>query len=136
MKILILVMRKQEILFMAAMIIFVASFTCVGEIIRVPNDYLTIQEAVDAAGEGDEVLIGDGTYTGIGNKNIDLGGRAITIRSENGPERTIIDCQKQDRAFSFISGEESDSVLSGFTIINGDTWIDSPISDKGGLSLF
>ena len=87
----------------------------------VPDEYLTIQAAIDAAVDGDAIIIADGTYTGTGNKNLDFGGRAITVRSENGPESTTIDCQNYDRGFYFQTGEGQDSIVAGFTIINGST---------------
>ena len=40
--------------------------------IRVPFDYPTIQEAVDASEEGDTVIVADGIYTGPGNNLIAL----------------------------------------------------------------
>jgi len=87
--------------------------------IHVPGDYPTIQAGIDAAGNGDEVVIADGIYTGAGNKNLDFGGRAITVRSENGAENCIIDCEDDGQGFYFHSGEELTSILDGFTITNG-----------------
>ncbi len=86
---------------------------------RVPADYETIQEAVAACIDGDTVLISEGTYTGAANKNIDFGGKAITIKSEEGKGLTVIDCEGDGRAFLFQSGEEADSRLEGLTIRNG-----------------
>ena len=81
-----------------------------------------IQEGIDEAFDGDTVMVLDGTYTGIGNRDIDYGGRAITVTSENGPETCIIDCEgtpsEHHRGFHFHNGEGSDSVLTGFTITN------------------
>ncbi len=86
---------------------------------RVPSVYPTIQAAIDDAWDGDTVWVADGTYWGEGNIEIDCGGKAISVRSENGPQSCIIDCRQEGRAFSFCGGEGKDSVLEGFTITNG-----------------
>lgn len=90
-----------------------------GKLRRVPVAYKTIQQAIDAASEGDTVLVADGTYRGSGNTNLDFKGKAITVKSENGPEKCIIDCRGRARGFHFHSGETSTSVVSGFTISRG-----------------
>jgi len=87
--------------------------------IHVPADQPTLQAGINAANNGDVVLVADGTYTGTGNKNLDFQGKAITVRSEsNDPTRCIIDCQGSENGFSFISGETAASLLSGLTIRN------------------
>lgn len=96
----------------------------VGPKLRVPADYNTIQASVDAAFNGDEIIVSNGTYTGNGNRDIDFKGKAVTVRSEdNNPFSCIIDCQgssgENHRGFYFNSGENEDSVLSGFMIKNG-----------------
>ena len=83
------------------------------------GDYPTIQAAIDAAVDGDEVVAEDGTYRGGGNRNIDFLGKAITVRSKNGPENCVINCKRAGRGFYFHSGEDATSVLSGFTIRGG-----------------
>ncbi len=67
----------------------------------------------------------DGIYTGPGNRDIDFKGKAITVRSENGPLNCIIDSQGLGRGFYFHTTEDAGSVLSGFTITNGQ-------ADSGG----
>jgi hypothetical protein len=84
------------------------------------DPFPTIQQGIDHASTGDTVLVADGTFTGEGNKNLDFKGKAITVVSQNGPEKCVIDCEGEGRGFSFHSGEGSDSVLSGFTIKNGN----------------
>jgi len=106
-------------------LILVLVITCFGyaDIIHVPGDYTTIQAGINAASNGDTVMVADGTYTGDGNRDIDFGGKAITVRSENSPEETIINCQgtleNPHRGFIFQSGESTSSIVDGFTIQNG-----------------
>ncbi len=94
--------------------------TPVPNIINVPGDYGTIQAGIDAAEPGDIVRVADGVYSGTGNKDLDFEGKAITLESENGWETTGIDCGNDGRAFYFNSYETPDTVVKGFTIINGD----------------
>lgn len=91
----------------------------------VPDDFPTIQQAVDATWGGDTVIVRAGTYTGEGNKNITIN-KVITVRSESGPEDTIIDCEGDGRGFYFANVSNS-TVLDGFKIING-----SPATSSGG----
>jgi parallel beta-helix repeat protein/predicted outer membrane repeat protein len=88
--------------------------------LHVPGQYATIQAAIDAADDTDVVEIANGTYTGTGNKNLDFGGRAITVRSAAGdPALCIIDCQGDGRGFDFHSNEGPNSIVEGLTITNG-----------------
>jgi len=85
--------------------------------IYVPGEFSNIQEAIDSASDGDVIEVASGIYSGDGNRDIDFRGKAITVRSEAGPERTIIDCMEQGhRGFYFYRGERPSSVLRGFTI--------------------
>ncbi|MHC4640757.1 MAG: choice-of-anchor Q domain-containing protein [Planctomycetota bacterium] len=88
-----------------------------------PADFNNIQAAIDDANDGDTIIVADGTYTGFGNRDIDFLGKAIVLRSANGSEKCIIDCQgiedELHRGFYFHNGEDSNSVLDGFTITNG-----------------
>ncbi len=90
----------------------------------VPSEFGTIQEAINFAFDGDTVIVANGTYTGPGNRDLDFMGKAITVRSENGPELCIIDCEGSvgdpHRGFIFQNAESTSSVLEGFTIINGN----------------
>lgn len=89
--------------------------------LNVPAQYGTIQAAITAAQPGDVVLLADGTYTGAGNVALDFGGKSITVASQNGAAKTIIDCQKQPRTpgVVFHSSEDAAARLQGVTIQNG-----------------
>jgi len=86
---------------------------------RVPGVYPTIQAAIDDASNGDTIWIADGQYSGEGNFDIDFKGKSITVKSENGPQNCIIDCQFKGRGFDFHNGENENSILDGITISNG-----------------
>ncbi|MHC4415147.1 MAG: right-handed parallel beta-helix repeat-containing protein [Planctomycetota bacterium] len=92
------------------------------DVVNVPGDQPTIQAGIDAAQAGDEVVIADGTYTGADNKNLDFGGKPITVRSAGGDASLcIIDCQGSGRGFYFHSGETSMAIVDGLTITGGST---------------
>ncbi|MDP7028594.1 MAG: right-handed parallel beta-helix repeat-containing protein [Phycisphaerales bacterium] len=86
---------------------------------NVPADYPTIQSAIDASSNGDEILVAPGTYTGSGNSVINPGGKAITIRATGTAEETIIDGEQSRHVVWFESGEGPDTVVDGFTITGG-----------------
>lgn len=88
------------------------------------GDCPTIQAAIDAAVDGDIVILQPGTYIGDGNRDIDFKGKAITVQGETSdPNDCIIDCQGTEtephRGFKFVSGEDDNSVLEAITITNG-----------------
>jgi len=121
-------LRIKIFILFFALTSFLAFTTAFAATIRVPNEQPTIQAGIDAAVDGDTVLVADGTYTGVGNKNIDFKGKAITVESENGAENCIIDCEGDGRGFYFHQSEGYTSVLSALSITNGHVFG----SDDGG----
>ncbi|MCH7918323.1 MAG: right-handed parallel beta-helix repeat-containing protein [Planctomycetes bacterium] len=83
--------------------------------LRVPGVWPTIQDAVNAAGPRQRVVVADGVYPGP----ISFLGKNIVVMSENGPDECTIDCQGQTRGVIFVQGETRSAVLDGFTIVNG-----------------
>ena len=93
-------------------------------VVHVPSPSApTIQAGINAAYNVDTVLVADGIYTGAGNYDIDLKSRSILLKSEHGPETTIIDCQGSSssprRGFKIWRGEDSTTVVEGFTVQGG-----------------
>lgn len=107
---------NRRIQIAAAAVLGVCGFAMADEI-HVPGDWPTIQEAIFAAKDGDVVIVADGVYTGKFNKNIDFGGLAITVRSENGPENCIIDCEGDGRGFYSRNGETSRASFAGPALV-------------------
>jgi parallel beta-helix repeat protein len=84
-------------------------------LIKVPEDYTTIQAAIDVAENDHTVLVAPGMYF----ENIDFRGKRVTVISLTGPDNTIIDGGQSGSVVKFWSGEDSNTVLHGFTITNG-----------------
>ena len=88
---------------------------------RIQSGGDSIQSAIDAARNGDEIIVGPGIY----RERIDFLGKSITLRSESGAEYTLIDgrCQEESPSCSSVvtmrMGEGPDTRLIGFSIAGG-----------------
>jgi len=108
-------MFKSIITFLAVISLPVFLFAAT---IHVPADYANIQAGINAAADGDTVLIADGTYTGNGNRYISFNGKAMVVKSENGADNCIVDVQNYDHGFYIYSGVSETSVIEGITVKN------------------
>ncbi len=86
-------------------------------ILHVPDEYETIQEAIDTAEDGDTVLVDPGEYV----ENINFDGKAIAvIGNPDDPGEVVIDGDDNGPCVLFASDEGNESQLIGFTLTNGD----------------
>ncbi|MHC4615163.1 MAG: hypothetical protein ACYTAU_16500, partial [Planctomycetota bacterium] len=113
-------MRSTRPCLIAPAIAVVLAATAHGGItIHVPGDQPSIGAAIAVAQRGDRIIVADGVYTGPDNRDMSFSGKDIVVRSANGPDNCIIDCQFQGRAFELLDGETRAAVIEGFTIRNG-----------------
>jgi Protein of unknown function (DUF1565). len=91
------------------------------------NPFALIQHGINAASDGDTVLVHTGTYV----ENINFNGKNISVIGEN-RETTIIDGNQSGSVVSFNHGELQTTLLKGFTITNGIGSNDDYIDRYGG----
>ncbi|RYE13824.1 MAG: hypothetical protein EOP51_29140, partial [Sphingobacteriales bacterium] len=114
----------------------------------VPQQYATIQAAINASSPSDTVLVAPGQYfenLNFRGKNIVVGSRFITTQNRAFVKNTIINGsqpQYPDTASValFVNGEDSTAVLAGFTLTGGKgtKWLDphtSLVYREGGAIL-
>ncbi len=80
------------------------------------GDAPTIQDAIQRGQTGDMVLVGPGTY----HEDIDFLGKGIYLKSQLGPEATILDGSEEDSSIVMCFREEPlGTVIEGFTLTGG-----------------
>jgi hypothetical protein len=97
-----------------------------GNHLDVPATHSTIQAAVDAACDGAEIVVAPGTYF----ETVNLGGKAITLRSSHGAALTTIDGQGSGPIVVCANGEGNDTAFRGFTVTHGGA------QDGGGMHIY
>ncbi len=87
------------------------------------GDFPTIQLALYASNDGDVVQLGDGIFTGPGNRDLDTNETMVTLESQSGdPSLCVIDCQGSEADPHFgieYSVLDAGTILRGITIVNG-----------------
>ncbi len=114
--------------------ILIISALCVvpvtdGATIRIPQDYSSIQGGINAASNGDLVLVSPGTFY----ETIDFIGKNIEIRAEYGPSATVIDGHNSGCVVRFHNGETEATAIKNFTIRFG-LGTESPDHPGGGIT--
>ena len=84
--------------------------------IKVPDDYATIQAAVNAAKDGDVIHVAAGLY----KENLEINGKAVQLIGQ-GPRMTIIDGDNQGSVVTINNGQNQSTILLGFNIQNGNS---------------
>jgi len=126
-------MKFSDTVLLTALLILI-SIKTFATVIDVPTDYPTIQQAIDAAGNGDTVLVSPDRYY----ENINFKGKNILVTSHyifnndiDFISNTIIDGSQPSHPDTascvlIISGEDSSATLQGFTLTGGTgtKWID------------
>jgi len=89
-------------------------------VIHVPGDAPSLAAAMKAAKSGDEIVIADGVWTGVGNLELSLSDKAVTIRSQNGPARCSIEGDHQSEWLRVEGPATRGTVIEGLTFRNID----------------
>ena len=85
--------------------------------------FLTIQHAIDTASSGDTIFVLADTYTGTGNKDLDFGGKNLTLEAlpyYGTATQVTLNLQGSGRGFYFHNGETNAAVVDSFNVINGN----------------
>lgn len=91
-------------------------------VINVPSDQPTIQAGVDAAADGDTVLVQPGTYIEnilVYRKDVTLASRFLVTQDPTYIDQTVIDGNDNGSAIFFSGSLSETPTLTGFTLING-----------------
>ncbi len=99
-----------SVLVLAVILMFGRSIYAKDTTINVPEDFPTLQEAIDAAKDGDTILVAEGTYKG----NIYFKGKSLNLIADD--SNVTIEGTEEGSVVTI----DSDSTIKGFTITSND----------------
>jgi len=105
--------------FIACLTVSALSGATFADIINVPGDYTSIQDAIDVSNNGDTIMIAGGLYY---EYSINPGGKLITLEGATdtgGLPVTTIDAQQKGRVILCDSGETDNTVFKNLVITGG-----------------
>jgi predicted outer membrane repeat protein len=88
-------------------------------VLNVPAQYATIQAAIGAAQNNDEIVVAPGTYA----ENINFGGKTLNVHSSGGAAVTTIDGRNLGSAVAINNNEPAGTACTGFTITRGGMFL-------------
>ena len=84
------------------------------------GDAPNIQAGIDSASMGDTVLAAPGIY----QENLRIIGKDLVLKSESGPDDTILDGSTQQQSTIFLSGQSRAMIIEGFKITGGSGFVE------------
>lgn len=96
--------------------------TCLPVPLLVPSEYATIQEAIDASEDGDEIIVAPGVHSGGNDTEVfNTMGKQLYIHSSSGQDVTFVNGTGSKRILVCEMGEVRGTVIEGFSFIDGAT---------------
>jgi len=105
------------------LVLFIVFFQAIGQIINVPSDYSSIQEAINNSASGDTIIVSEGTYKEnlvLNNKNIVLCSKYIESHDNEDIKNTVLDGNHNSSVITIEENIDSTTCIIGFTILNGN----------------
>jgi hypothetical protein len=123
-------MMKINLKILVAVCVFMMTLAgSAGAVTHYVSPGQSIQAAIDASSNGDEIEVASGTY----NEAINFNGKAVRLYSSGGPEVTTIDGTGNYHVVQCVNGEDANTILEGFTITGGNANGIDAFNQGGGM---
>lgn len=101
------------------LVLILSAFSSFATTYKVPTQIPYLSTAINTAKTGDTILVSPGVYSGHLNRMFRLNGKNLKIFAVAGPETTVIKLNNA-QGFFIVEGEDSTTIIRGFTIQGGD----------------